>query len=115
MAAAAIRELTGPITIRQETVSGTKNRTRWIATFSPVLSRLLRTVTEDDPAIPALVAAAGNPDKVEVVVELGEAMRRKVRTFLKMGMTEVEIAEAAGCGTATVSRIKRQLKQQQTA
>jgi len=41
-AAEAIRALTGPITIRQEKITGRKVGARWIATFSPTLVSWLR-------------------------------------------------------------------------
>ncbi len=40
-AAEAIRQLTGPIKIRQEPIPGRKTGARWIATFSPNLFRVL--------------------------------------------------------------------------
>jgi hypothetical protein len=41
-AAEAIRALTGPITIRQETIPGRKVGAKWIATFTPTLLNWLR-------------------------------------------------------------------------
>lgn len=46
VAAEAIRTLTGPITIRQETIPGRKNGARWIATFGPDLARVLYLVAK---------------------------------------------------------------------
>lgn len=43
-AADAIRKLTGPISITQETIPGKKFGARWIATFSPNLLALLRQI-----------------------------------------------------------------------
>jgi hypothetical protein len=111
MAAKAIRQLTGPITIRQEAIPGKKNLIRWIATFSPDLTRLLRSLKIQDPAISAFVGAVVESVNAEVVTEAGEATTRKIDALVKPGLTEVEIAAAAGCGIATVSRIKRKLKQ----
>ena len=109
MAAAAIRELTGPIKIRQEAVPGQQRRTRWIATFSPDLARLLCKIAPNDPSIVAFTDAVDEPVNVEVVIDVGEAKVQKIKSLVSLGMTEAEIANAAGCGTATVSRIKRKL------
>mgnify|MGYP000573351674 CR=1 FL=1 len=70
MAAEAIRQLTGPIMIRQEKVPG-KRGARWIATFSPDLGALLRKVAKDEgyPAAAALAAAPSETQPVEVVIE----------------------------------------------
>jgi DNA invertase Pin-like site-specific DNA recombinase len=46
-AAEAIRQLTGPISIRQEKIEGRKRGARWIATFSPDLLGFLRRVTQE--------------------------------------------------------------------
>jgi len=47
MAAEAIRQLTGPISIRQEPIPGKKRGARWIATFSPNLLTLLHQIAKD--------------------------------------------------------------------
>ncbi|WP_437192503.1 helix-turn-helix domain-containing protein [Planctomicrobium sp. SH527] len=47
MAAAAIRQLTGPISITQEPIPGKKHGARWIATFSPNLLALLHQIAKD--------------------------------------------------------------------
>jgi len=47
MAAEAIRQLTGPISIRQEPIPGKKRGARWIATFSPNLLALLHQIAKD--------------------------------------------------------------------
>jgi hypothetical protein len=70
MAAEAIRTLTGPIMIRQEKVSG-KRGARWIATFSPDLTALLRKVANDKGYSEAssLAAIPSDSQPIEVVIE----------------------------------------------
>ena len=65
VAAEAIRELTGPITIRQEPIPGRKRGARWIATFSPDLLRVLRYVAGRDANSPRL--AVGNFSEAQAV------------------------------------------------
>lgn len=47
MAAEAIRALTGPIRIHQESIPGRKRGAKWIATFTPDLIRLLRRFADE--------------------------------------------------------------------
>ncbi len=70
MAAEAIRTLTGPIMIRQEKIAG-KRGARWIATFSPDLTALLRKLAQDKgyPESPSLAAIPADKQSVEVVID----------------------------------------------
>lgn len=72
MAAGAIRTLTGPIKIRQEPIPGQKVGSRWIATFSPDLLRLLRQLAHDKDYPDSVVLANAElpePETVEVGIE----------------------------------------------
>ena len=70
MAAEAIRTLTGPIKIRQEKVPG-KRGARWIATFSPDLTALLRKLAKDKgySDFPTLAAIPADTRPIEVIVD----------------------------------------------
>jgi DNA invertase Pin-like site-specific DNA recombinase len=70
MAAEAIRTLTGPIMIRQEEVPG-RPGARWIATFNPDLTRLLRQVAKDRgyPEQPTMTVIPARSERVEVVID----------------------------------------------
>ena len=68
VAAEAIRALTGPIKIRQESESG-HSRQRWVASFQPNLRELLRRVCPAEAPIGSVVAAVQVANTVEVVID----------------------------------------------
>lgn len=79
MAAEAIRTLSGPIKIRQEKIAG-KRGARWIATFSPDLTVLLKKLAKDKGYSDAqtLMAIPSDKQSVEVVID-------KVSKYKRLG------------------------------
>ena len=70
MAAAAIRVLTGRVTIRQEPIEGRKRGASWIATFNPDLFRFLLNVAKDDPSVSfPTTGACLETETIEVPIE----------------------------------------------
>ncbi|MDZ4689290.1 MAG: recombinase family protein, partial [Planctomycetaceae bacterium] len=69
VAGPAIRELTGPIKIRQALVAGTRTRYRWIAEFTPQVQALLARVCPTDCGRFAASVLTHVPPTVEVVID----------------------------------------------
>ena len=84
VAAEAIRKLTGPITIHQEPIPGRNDGTRWLATFSPDLIGVLRSMArERNPDILAVENGAA-PQPVEVVIDKVPKYERLAPVFKQM-------------------------------
>jgi hypothetical protein len=109
IAAEAIRQLTGPIKIRQERVPGRNRGARWIATFSPDLIRLLRHVAKDDRDLAALgVGTDETPQTVEVGIEKVPQYEQLAPEFKRLrdgGASIQSIAAAHGMTWVDAKRI----------
>jgi DNA invertase Pin-like site-specific DNA recombinase len=95
-AAEAIRQLTGPIMIRQDPISGKRRGGRWIATFSPTLVRLLQRLKGNNFTVDAL-AQVDEPQPVEIVIDKSpkyETLAPKFRELKKKGASIESIASA---------------------
>jgi DNA invertase Pin-like site-specific DNA recombinase len=100
MAAEAIRTLTGPITVRQEERAD-KPGVRWIASFAPDLTALVRKIAKENGAPERAVLATMPPaaDTVDVVVDQVpkyEQLAPKFKELHQQGMSVDEIAAAYG-------------------
>lgn len=104
-AAEALRQLTGPISIRQEPIAGKKHGARWIASFSPDLLALLRQVAleKDYPDSITLEFLSHGiwivPSEVSVVIEEVPKYERLATGFREMhekGTSVQTIAAAHG-------------------
>jgi DNA invertase Pin-like site-specific DNA recombinase len=70
VAGLAIRELTGPIRVRQDDAPGTKNKSRWIAEFTAQYGGILRRVLDaDDDAVRLIQSSLPDTDNVTVIIE----------------------------------------------
>jgi hypothetical protein len=112
-AAEAIRALTGPITIRQEAVSGKKRGAKWIATFTPdLLGWLRREAKAKDYPDSVTLEYLGKriwitPETVEVVLDhvpKYEALSGKVAELAAKGASINTIAAALGQTWPTVDQ-----------
>ncbi len=104
IAGPAIRELTGPIHIRQELVEGSKGRSRWIARFTPQVAALLQKLC---PSECGQFAAASLPGAgaVEVVLEKVPKYQQLAAEFQRLrdeGVSPMEIAAKCEVGHHTL-------------
>jgi hypothetical protein len=113
VAAEAIRTLTGPIKIRQEPYPDGKPGARWIATFSPDLTRLLRRVAQDKdyPGSDVLANAdLPEPKMVEVIIDKVAKYEQLAPRFKQLrddGASVQSIAAAHGMSWQYASEILR--------
>jgi DNA invertase Pin-like site-specific DNA recombinase len=109
VAAEAIRQLTGPIKIRQEPIPGRKRGARWIATFSPDLTRVLRHAVGVGPDSSALATGiGGEPQAIEVVIEkvpIYEQLAPELKRLRDAGASIQSIAVAYGMTWVDAKRI----------
>lgn len=105
-AAEAIRQLTGPIEVRQQKVEG-KRGARWIAKFTPNIPQLLHYVSQrndypDSVTLEFLCHANWiTPDSVEIPIEQipkYEQLAPKMKEMQEQGKTIHEIASAHKIG-----------------
>lgn len=110
VAAEALRQLTGPITIRHEPIAGKKNRARWIATFSPDLVRLLQHVTSEGPQAAQPFVSQISNETVEVVIQnvaKYEQLAPKFKLLRDDGASPAAIAASHGMTRKSVHDILR--------
>ncbi len=105
VAAEAIRALTGPIKVRQESESG-RSRQRWVASFKPNLRELLRRVCLPETPIGSAVAAVQVADTVEVLIDKPpkyEGLADEILELQKNGVSKTALAAAYGTTWRTIS------------
>ena len=97
MAAEAIRTLTGPITIEQETIPG-KKRGRWVAKFTPDLTRLLRKISSQE-VFDSILLEKGDQslnDEVSVPLEKIPEYEKLAPEILRLSEKGASIQSIAG-------------------
>ncbi len=106
VAAEAIRELTGPITIHQEAEPGRKRGAKWIATFQPSLVRFLRKIAKDRSYPDSLtleILSTGNwitAEPVQVVIDQDPAKRGLAARAVELAKTHSQRTTAAALGVS---------------
>lgn len=109
MAAEAIRALTGPIMIRQESIPAREKGARWIATFSPDFTRVLQYLAKDNPELSAMVLNDGEgPKPIEVVIDKVPKYEQLAPEFKRLrdkGASVEAIAHAHGMSWSYAAQI----------
>jgi len=102
-AAAAIRTITGPITVRQESLPGRK-RQRWVASFQPNLRELLRRVSPPDSQVgDQIESPALDSETVEVIID-------KLPLYEEIASEVLELSQRGVSTTAIVSKFNTSWK-----
>lgn len=97
-AAAAIRLITGPISIREEKIAGRSRGARWIASFQPQWNEILSHITNNGPGSAIKDEALANA-RVEVPIEKIPqyvALADKFRRLHSQGTSIATLASAHG-------------------
>ena len=106
-AAAAIRSITGPISVREEKISGRKHGARWIASFHPQWNAILGILANRGAGSP--VDGLGTvSEKVEVPIEKipqYEILAEKFKQLDAQGSSIASIASAHGISWQYASEI----------
>lgn len=105
-AAAAIRAITGPISVREEKTSGKTRGARWVASFCPQWNSILNQLANGRTTSPEPFALGG--EQIEVPIEKipqYELLAEKFKRLESQGSSVASIASAHGISWQYASEI----------